>query len=78
MGEESDPRVRAEMLDEGLQVLTGLWTGEPFEFHGVYNHIDETVFMPGPVQVPRIPIWVARFWPNKPPMRRAARFDGMF
>jgi len=78
LGEESDLRIRAEMLDEGLEVLTGLWTGQPFAFHGKYNHLDETVFIPGPVQTPRIPIWVAGFWPNKPPMRRAARFDGIF
>jgi alkanesulfonate monooxygenase SsuD/methylene tetrahydromethanopterin reductase-like flavin-dependent oxidoreductase (luciferase family) len=78
MGEEADLRIRAEMLDEGLEVLTGLWTGEPFAFRGKYNHLEETVFIPGPVQTPRIPIWVAGFWPNKPPMRRAARFDGIF
>jgi hypothetical protein len=29
-----------------------------------------------PFQRPRIPIWVAGFWPNRPPFRRAARFDG--
>jgi hypothetical protein len=34
-------------------------------------------FRPPPVQRPRIPVWVAGWWPNKPPLRRAARWDGM-
>jgi hypothetical protein len=38
----------------------------------------KTQFLPTPVQQPRIPIWVAGFWPNKKPMRRAARYDGVF
>jgi hypothetical protein len=29
------------------------------------------------VQSPRIPIWVGGWWPNKPPLRRAARWDGV-
>ena len=31
-----------------------------------------------PVQRPRIPVWVAARWPNRRPMRRAARWDGLF
>ncbi|CAA9590692.1 MAG: hypothetical protein AVDCRST_MAG18-5134 [uncultured Thermomicrobiales bacterium] len=30
------------------------------------------------MQSPRIPIWAAGVWPNKPPIRRAARWDGYF
>ena len=26
----------------------------------------------------RIPIWVAARWPNRRPLRRAARYDGVF
>ena len=33
-------------------------------------------FEPRPVG--RIPIWVASRWPNRRPVRRAARFDGLF
>jgi alkanesulfonate monooxygenase SsuD/methylene tetrahydromethanopterin reductase-like flavin-dependent oxidoreductase (luciferase family) len=29
-----------------------------------------------PVQRPRVPIWVGGVWPNRAPMRRAARWDG--
>jgi hypothetical protein len=34
-------------------------------------------FLPRPLQQPRIPIWVGGWWPNKPPLRRAARWDGV-
>ncbi len=78
LGEETDPKVRAAWLDEGLEVLTGLWSGQPFAYSGRFNEIRETVFLPTPVQRPRIPIWVGGFWPNQPPMRRAARFDSVF
>jgi alkanesulfonate monooxygenase SsuD/methylene tetrahydromethanopterin reductase-like flavin-dependent oxidoreductase (luciferase family) len=76
-GDEPDPRIRAEMLDEGLEVLTGLWSGEPFSFHGRHYRVEEATLLPRPVQQPRIPIWVAGIWPHKPPFRRAARWDGV-
>ena len=62
-GEETDPKARARLLDEGLDKLAGYWAGE---------------FEPVPVQQPRIPVWVAGRWPNRRPLRRAARWDGMF
>ena len=77
-GEEAAPRVRAGMLDEGLKVLTGLWSGEPLSFHGEHYRIDDALLLPRPVQQPRIPIWVGGTWPRKPPFRRAARWDGVF
>ena len=78
LGETSDARVRAGKLDEGLDILTGLWTGEPFSYAGEHYRLEETVFLPRPVQRPRIPVWVAAVWPNKAPLRRAARWDGVF
>jgi alkanesulfonate monooxygenase SsuD/methylene tetrahydromethanopterin reductase-like flavin-dependent oxidoreductase (luciferase family) len=62
-GEEVDPRRRAELLDRGLERLVNFWAGE---------------FEPLPVQRPRIPVWVAARWPNRRPVRRAARWDGLF
>jgi alkanesulfonate monooxygenase SsuD/methylene tetrahydromethanopterin reductase-like flavin-dependent oxidoreductase (luciferase family) len=72
-----DDRVRARMLDEGLAVLTGLWSGEPFSFAGEHFRVHNTRFIPAPMQLPRIPIWVAGTWPRRPPFRRAARYDGV-
>jgi probable F420-dependent oxidoreductase len=77
-GEEGDARVRAEKLDEGLEVITGLWRGEEFSYQGKHFQVHETIFQPPPVQQPRIPIWVAGAWPRKAPFRRAARWDGVF
>lgn len=72
-----DDKTRAAMLDEGLAVLQGLWSSEKFSFEGKYYKVREAQFLPGPLQRPRIPIWIAGSWPNKPPFRRAARFDGV-
>jgi alkanesulfonate monooxygenase SsuD/methylene tetrahydromethanopterin reductase-like flavin-dependent oxidoreductase (luciferase family) len=78
LGEPTDAVIRAEMLDEGLEILAGLWTGQPFMFEGKHFQVRDALFFPAPVQTPRIPIWVAGWWPNKRPMRRAARWDGAF
>ncbi len=75
-GEAGDARVRADKLDECLDILTGLWSGTPFSYQGQYYQLKETTFLPKPVQQPRVPIWVAGYWPNKRPFRRAARWDG--
>ena len=74
--EPTDAKVRAQMLDEGLQVLTGLWSGQRFHFDGQHYHIEEMIFQPTPVQQPRIPIWVGGTWGRQAPLRRAARWDG--
>src|SRR5258705_159556 len=76
--EEIDPKVRAAKLDEGLDVLTGLWTGKSFAYEGKQFKFKQVKFVPMPAQLPRIPIWVGGNWPNKPPLRRAARLDGYY
>src|SRR5438477_215133 len=77
LGEVSDAKSLALLLDEGLEVLTGLWSGEQYNHDGIAYHIKEAQFLPRPVQSPRIPIWVANLWPSKAPLRRAARWDGI-
>lgn len=76
-GEQTDPRVRAEKLDEGLAILDGLWTGEQVRLVGTQYQLSEMRFLPRPVQRPRIPIWIAGYWPHRAPFRRAARWDGV-
>ena len=78
LGEEPDLQSRGRMLDEGLDILAGLWSGEPFHFDGEYYHIEQAQFLPPSFQQPRIPVWVGGIWPNKRPFRRMARWDGMF
>jgi len=77
LGEEVNLKTRAKMLDEGLDILDGLWRGKPFSYDGEQFQIAETTFTPTPLQQPRIPTWIAGLWPNKPPFRRAARWDGL-
>ena len=76
-GEDSDARVRAEKLDEALDILVGLWSGEEFSYEGKHWRVDRARFLPLPVQEPRIPIWVGGYWPHRPPFRRAARWEGV-
>lgn len=78
-GEVTDRKMRAELLDEGLDILTGLWRGQPFSYTGKHYTIQETTFMvpPSPVQQPRIPIWVVGAWPRMRSMRRVLRYDGL-
>jgi alkanesulfonate monooxygenase SsuD/methylene tetrahydromethanopterin reductase-like flavin-dependent oxidoreductase (luciferase family) len=77
VGEPTDRKVRAQLLDEGLEILTGLWSGELFSFEGEHYHIEEMTFLPKPVQSPRIPIWVVGAWPSGKSMRRVLHYDGL-
>ena len=77
-GESGDPKVRAQKLDEGLAILAGLWSGQPYSYSGTHYQIRDAQFLPQPVQVPRIPVWVCGAWPDaRAPFRRAARWDGV-
>ena len=75
-GETTETKELAVHLDEGLAALNLLWSGEPVTFRGDHVVVDDVTFLPTPVQRPRVPVWVGGCWPAKPPMRRAARWDG--
>jgi alkanesulfonate monooxygenase SsuD/methylene tetrahydromethanopterin reductase-like flavin-dependent oxidoreductase (luciferase family) len=77
VGEETDRKIRAQRLDEGLDILTGLWSGQPFSYRGQHYHLQEMTFLPPPMQSPRIPIWVVGAWPRPKSMHRALRYDGV-
>ena len=76
-GEDADPRVLAARLDEALAVVAGLWSGEPFEHHGVNFHVERVRFLPAPVQQPRPSVWVACMLPYRGALARASRWDGV-
>lgn len=78
LGEERDPRRRAELTDERLELLVRLWRGEAFAFEGRHHRVRALAFTPTPLQAPRIPVWIAAYWPHRRPLRRAARWDGVF
>jgi alkanesulfonate monooxygenase SsuD/methylene tetrahydromethanopterin reductase-like flavin-dependent oxidoreductase (luciferase family) len=77
-GEETDDRRRAAMLDEGLDVLTRLLSGEPVDHRGDHYLVDDVRFLPRPARPGGIPIWLAARWPNRRPVDRALRHDGVF
>lgn len=77
VGEATDRKIRAQMLDEGLAILAGLWSGRPFSYEGEYYHLQEMTFLPPPVQSPRVPIWVVGAWPRMKSMRRVLHWDGL-
>ena len=77
-GEQVDDRLRGAMLDEALEVLQAAWSGELVQHSGEHYVVDGVRFLPPPVQRPGPPIWVAARYGNRAPLRRAARWDGVF
>jgi alkanesulfonate monooxygenase SsuD/methylene tetrahydromethanopterin reductase-like flavin-dependent oxidoreductase (luciferase family) len=77
-GEETADKIRAEKMDEAIEIVAALQSGDSVKFQGKYFKIDDVRFRPVPIQRPRVPIWVAGFHPNIRPMRRAAKWDGVF
>ncbi len=75
LGDEADPRTRAAMLDEGLEVLVGLAAGTVVDHDGEHYSVHASM-RPVSVQQPRVPVWVAGTAPNKRPLVRARRWDG--
>lgn len=73
-GDEADPKVRGRMLDEGLETLTALLSGNPVDREGTHYVARNARFRPAPA----VPIWLAGRFGNRAPLRRAARYDGFF
>ncbi|MBN1123123.1 MAG: LLM class flavin-dependent oxidoreductase [Anaerolineae bacterium] len=84
VGEETSAKARGAMLDEALDLLMKLWSGEYFKHEGDYYPMrgsrgesgEEIRHLPTPVNG-HIPIWVGGNWPNKKPFRRAAKWQGV-
>jgi alkanesulfonate monooxygenase SsuD/methylene tetrahydromethanopterin reductase-like flavin-dependent oxidoreductase (luciferase family) len=78
-GEETDKRIRAERLDEGIDLVRTLWDGR-LSYHGDFYDFecdrDDLVGAVRPVSA-RIPIWVVGVWPRPKSMRRVLRCDGI-
>lgn len=77
--EVTDLRQRAEMLDEGIDLIQGLWSGAD-SYDGQHYHFHSGRFdlsaAARPVQE-RIPLWVAARWPRPKSLRRALRCAGI-
>lgn len=66
---------RAGRLEEGIEIVQRLWSGEAVSFTGRYFRIEGAVLANLPVQRPRPPLWIGG-WSERS-IRRAARLgDG--
>ncbi|MCP5026202.1 MAG: LLM class flavin-dependent oxidoreductase, partial [Actinomycetia bacterium] len=77
-GEIVDPRIRGQRLDEGVELLCAFWSGDEVDYRGEHFVADWVVVLPRPLQRPRIPLWFAARGDARKPVRRAARYDGLF
>jgi alkanesulfonate monooxygenase SsuD/methylene tetrahydromethanopterin reductase-like flavin-dependent oxidoreductase (luciferase family) len=72
-GEETDEHVRAEKLDEALDLLRRWWNGERVTHRGAHYTVDDVAVIPTPLQS-HLPIWIGGdSWRAR---NRAGRFDG--
>jgi len=78
-GEETDLRLRAGRLDEGIDLITTLWDGG-LSYHGRFYDFevdrDDLTKAVRPA-AGRIPLWVVGVWPRPKSMRRVLRCDGI-
>ncbi|MEU4196833.1 LLM class flavin-dependent oxidoreductase [Kribbella sp. NPDC026611] len=77
--EDLDIRKRADMMDEGIDVIRSLWAGQQ-EFHGRhYSYACSHAGLFEALRQPRpdIPIWVVGAWPRPRSMRRVLKCDGV-
>jgi alkanesulfonate monooxygenase SsuD/methylene tetrahydromethanopterin reductase-like flavin-dependent oxidoreductase (luciferase family) len=78
-GEQVGLRERADLMDEGIDLIRDLWAGRG-HFSGTHYTYscdrDDMIRVGRPVQE-RIPIWVVGVWPRPKSMRRVLRCDGI-
>jgi len=78
-GEEEDLRTRAAMLDDGIDLIRALWSGErTFQGQAAAYRFEATDQLSVARRVQeRVPIWVVGVWPRMKSMRRVLRCDGI-
>jgi len=78
-GEQCDKRIRAELMDECLDIACGLWAGQPFSYAGTHYTLTPTEFptIGHTVQTPRVPIWCVAALGHDKSVGRALRWDGI-
>ncbi|MBU7000230.1 MAG: LLM class flavin-dependent oxidoreductase [Theionarchaea archaeon] len=73
VGGPGDPRVRAAMLDEGLELLVKVWSGNPVTYEGNHYTVKGMTAVSTPIQT-TIPVWIGG--ESRAALRRAAHWDG--
>jgi alkanesulfonate monooxygenase SsuD/methylene tetrahydromethanopterin reductase-like flavin-dependent oxidoreductase (luciferase family) len=72
-GEPTAAATRAEMLDEGLDVLRRLWSGDTVDHRGAHYVVEGVTLAPTPLQQ-HLRIWIGGN--RSASLRRAAHWDG--
>jgi hypothetical protein len=75
-GEETNMKVRAELMDEALDIITGLFDGQPFEYPGKHYKVESTQFFPPPNPIKQT-IWVVGLLGSNRSMSRVVKFQGL-
>lgn len=75
-GEETNMKVRAELMDEALDIITGLFYGHLFEYLGKHHRLESTQFFPPPDPIKRT-IWVVGLLGSNRSMSRVIKYQGL-
>ncbi|MCS6924872.1 MAG: LLM class flavin-dependent oxidoreductase [Candidatus Binatia bacterium] len=67
---------RVSRFEEGIAVITGMWTQEPFSYEGKHYRLKNIRLMPKPAQTPHPPLWIGARGPKG--VQRAARLGCHF
>lgn len=68
-GEPTDTTIPAGLLDEGLELMTLLWTGEPVSYHGQYLTVDDVIMRPTRCNIREYRSgWAGTGHTNRPPV----------
>jgi alkanesulfonate monooxygenase SsuD/methylene tetrahydromethanopterin reductase-like flavin-dependent oxidoreductase (luciferase family) len=78
-GEVCDRRTRAELMDESLEIMNRLWTGQPVAYSGQHYTVTPSDFptLTHVVQQPHPPVWCVGALGSQKSMARALRCDGL-
>jgi alkanesulfonate monooxygenase SsuD/methylene tetrahydromethanopterin reductase-like flavin-dependent oxidoreductase (luciferase family) len=67
---------RASRMEEGIEVIRGMWTQDPFSYQGKHYNLKNISMVPKPAQTPHPPLWVGASQPKA--IERAARLGCHF
>lgn len=78
-GETTDRKTRAQLLDEGLDIVRGLWAGQPFAYDGTHYTLTPCDFpaIGHTIQQPAVPIWCVGALGASRSMQRALGCQGL-
>jgi alkanesulfonate monooxygenase SsuD/methylene tetrahydromethanopterin reductase-like flavin-dependent oxidoreductase (luciferase family) len=76
VGDPTDLLIRAQMVDEALEIIDGLSRGQQVAFDGRHYRITSLSLRPLPIHRPRPAIWVGGLFGKAGVLRRAAKYDG--